>query len=137
MNIRHTWLLSIIIVAGFSVTSAIGQEIVGCDEINWKERVLLEFDEVEEACQDIVIRDGARYVRFEVVFRSAMANGDVHVAVRLRDGTRVVRNFPAPSNILISSRDGEFLYAVRDLEWGDALDVYVPINLVVASAPAR
>jgi hypothetical protein len=137
MDSRYTWILVGIITTALCSTPAIGEEIVACDEVNWKEDVLLQFDGIEEACQDVVIRDGTRYVRFEAVFRCAMASGDVHVSMRLRDGTRVERTFPAPRDFLVSSSNGKSEYAMRELERGDVLDVYIPISLVVAAASAR
>ncbi|MFW2406024.1 MAG: hypothetical protein ACN4GT_14730 [Gammaproteobacteria bacterium] len=137
MSNRYTSIMSIIVTAGLCATPAIGEEVVGCDEVDWKQEVLLQFDGIEEACQDVVIRDGARYARFEVIFHRARANGDVHFSMRLRDGTRVERAFPAPKDLFVSSPTGNSEWSMRELERGDVLDVYIPLSFVVAAAPTH
>jgi hypothetical protein len=137
MNGRYKWMMTGIIAAGLCATPAFGEEIVACDEINWKASVLLQFDGAEEACQDVAIRDGTRYVRFEAIFRHARSNGDIYVSVRLHDGTSVEHVFPTPRHLLVSSPSGGSDFAIRELSRGDVLDVYIPINRVVAAAPTR
>jgi len=125
------------VVAGLSACPAFGEDVVGCDEVEWKQQILLIFDGIEEACQEVVIRDGNSYVRFEVEFDRATVDGDVFVLMKLQDGTRVERVFPAPRDFHALSSSGKTNFAMRELARGDVLDVYIPMSRVVAATPTR
>jgi hypothetical protein len=124
-------------IAVLCIFPAYGDDVVECDEVIWEEQILLHFDGIEEACQEVVIRDGNRYVRFEVKFVRATVEGDVYVRMKLRDGTRVERVFPAPKDLSVASASGKTDFAMRDLTRGDVLDVYIPLSRVVAAMPSR
>ena len=124
-------------IAALFISPAFGDDVIGCDEVNWEEQILLHFDGIEEACQEVVIRDGDQYVRFEVKFIRATIDGDVHVRMKLQDGTRVERVFPAPKALNVSSNSGMTDFAMHELERGDVLDVYIPMSRVVAATPSR
>ena len=124
-------------IAVLFISPAFGDDVIECNEVNWKEQLLLIFDGIEEACQEVVIRDGNQYVRCEVKFIRATVDGDVYVRMKLRDGTRVERVFPAPKALSVSSNSGMTDFAMHELERGDVLDVYIPMSRVVAATPSR
>lgn len=124
-------------MAGLCMYPAFGEDSVGCEDVNWEQQILLLFDEIEEACQEVVIRDGHRFLRFEVKFDRTTADGDVYVLMKLQDGTRVERVFPAPRDFRVSSSSGHTNFSMRELARGDVLDVYIPMSRVVAAAPTR
>ena len=124
-------------IAALFISLAFGDDVIECNEVNWKEQLLLIFDGIEEACQEVVIRDGNQYVRCEVKFIRATVDGDVYVRMKLRDGTRVERVFPAPKALSVSSNSGMTDFAMHELERGDVLDVYIPMSRVVAATPSR
>jgi len=126
-----------LVMTGLCMHPAFGDDFSACDEVNWKETILLQFDGIEEACQDVVIRDGDRYARFEIEFHHATADGDMHVRMKLQDGTRVERVFPAPPGFHILSNSGKSDFAIYELERGDVLDVFIPLSGIVAAAPTR
>lgn len=137
MSSLHRTALLGLTLAGLCISAVFGEDRIGCDEVNWEQQVLLNFDGIEEACQEVVVRDGNRYVRFEVEFDHATKDDAFCVLLKLRDGTRVERVFPAPRDFQVSSRSGKSTFGVHELADGDVLDVYIPMSLVVAAAPAR
>ena len=137
MSSLYNSLLLGLSIAVLCIFPAYGDDVVACDEVIWEEQILLHFNGIEEACQEVVIRDGNQYVRFEVKFIRATIDGDVHVRMKLQDGTRVERVFPAPKALNVSSSSGMTNFAMHQLERGDVLDVYIPMSRVVAAAPSR
>lgn len=124
-------------VAVLCMYPAFAEDVVGCDDINWTQQVLLQFDGIEEACQEVVIRDGNSYVRFEVEFDHATVDHDVYVKMKMQDGTRVESVFPAPQDFHVLSSSGKTDFNIHELAKGDILDVYIPMSLVVAVAPTQ
>ncbi len=116
---------------------AAAEETVGCDDVNWTQQVLLQFEGIDQACQEVVIRKGNRFVRFEVEFERATANGDVYVLMKLQDGSRVERVFPAPRDFHVLSSTGKTDFNMHELVRGDILDVYIPMSFVVAATPTQ
>lgn len=126
-----------IALAGLSGSPAIGEEIVSCDQIDWKQQILISFDGIQDACQKVIVRDGVRLVRFKVKFVNSDPDGDVHVLMYLRDGTRVERTFSAPQNFRASSESGNSDFRMNELDPGDVLDVDIPLSRVKASRDDR
>jgi len=124
-------------IAGLCAFPAFAEDVGGCDEINWKQQILSDFDGIEEACLEVVLHKGIRQARFEVEFDHVTAAGDVAVMMKLKDGARVERVFPAPSDFHAQSNTGKTDFAMRELAKGDVLDVFIPINRVVAATPTH
>jgi len=122
-----------ILVAGLCSMPAAGGETIGCDVIDWSQQILVSFDGIEDACQEVIVRDGNRYFHFEVEFVRASEGGDVQVLMHLQDGSSVERSFPAPKGFEASSSTGRTKFAMLELDAGDILDVYIPLARVVAS----
>lgn len=125
-------LFALVIVGLWSATALAG-EADGCDTIDWKQQILMSFEGIEDACQEIVYRGDTQLVRFKVKFVRALPNGDVDVKMYLRDGTRVDRTFNAPEDFQADSDSGKTHFHMRDLTPGDVLDVYIPLSRVVVS----
>lgn len=124
-------------IAGLCAFPAFGEDVGRCDEVNWKQQILSNFDGIEEACQEVVMHKGIPQARFEVEFDRVAADGDVFVLMKLRDGSRIERVFPAPSDFHVSSNSGKTDFTMRELVKGDLLDVYIPISRVVAATPTQ
>lgn len=124
-------------VAVLCMSPAFAEDVVGCDDVNWTQQIMLQFDGIEEACQEVVVRDGNYYVRFEVKFQRATADHDMYVLMKLQDGTRVERVFPAPQDFHVLSSSGKTDFNIHELAKGDVLDVYIPMNFVVAATPSE
>lgn len=134
MSTRYTALLTGLVFSALSVSPTFAGNGDGCDQIDWKEQILVNFAGIEQACQEIVVRNGHKYVRFEVEFVHASTRGDVDVLLSMRDGRTVARTFSAPASFEASSSSGKSSFHMRDLSRGDMLDVYIPISRVVATA---
>lgn len=124
-------------VAVLCMYPAFAEDVVGCDDVNWTRQIMLQFEGIEEACQEVVVRDGKRYARFEVKFHHATADHDMYVLMKLQDGTKVERVFPAPEDFHVLSSSGKTDFSVHELSRGEVLDVYIPLSLVVAAAPSE
>ena len=112
-------------VTGLAVSSVWADEKIGCEDINWTPQVLAGFEDIEKACQEVVVRNDRRYVRFEVKLVNVESDGNMEVLMYLQDGSRVERVFHAPSDFQVLSRSGKTTFNVEELVAGDVLDVYV------------
>ncbi|MFQ5634285.1 MAG: hypothetical protein ACE5G3_03005, partial [Gammaproteobacteria bacterium] len=101
--------------------------------INWRPQILAGFEDIDRACQEVVVRDDKRYVRFEVKLLRVMNDGNVKVSMPLADGTRVERVFHAPSDFHVLSHSGKTSFHLEQLSRGDILDVYIPESRIVAA----
>lgn len=97
-----------------------------CAGIHWKPQILERFANIDEACQEIVLRDGKKFAHFEVKLVRAQASGDVTVKMKLLDGSYVEGTFFAPSDFHVLSHSGQTSFRVNELSPGDVLDVYIP-----------
>lgn len=122
-----------LILTGVVGYPAVGEESIGCDEVDWKQQIIISFDGIEEACQEVIVRKDERYVRFEVEFVRALSDGNVEVMMTLQDGSRTARTFPAPKSFRALSSSGKTDYRMQELDRGDILDVFVPLSRVVVS----
>ena len=118
-------------LAGAGLAPALSSDATGCESIDWKQQILVSFEGIEDACQEVIIRDGAQLVRFKVKFVRARANGDVDVKMYLSDGTRVDRTFSATDDFRADSESGKTHFRMNELQPGDVLDVYIPMSRVV------
>ena len=113
-----------------SLPAAFAETGVACDEISWQPEVLANFEDIDKACKEVVVRDGNSYVHFEVELIRVFSNGDMKVLMRLQDGTRVERMFNESSGLRVLSHSGKTAFHVRELDKGDTLDVYIPVRWV-------
>lgn len=112
--------------AGLTVSQQAWADDETCSDIDWKPQILARFSGIDQACQEIVVRDGKKFARFEVKLVRARADGDVTVQMRMRDGSRVKGTFFAPRDFHVLSHTGQTTFHVHELSPGDVLDVYIP-----------
>ena len=105
-----------------------------CAGIHWKPQILERFAAIDQACQEVVVRDGKKFARFEVKLVRAQAGGDVTVRMKLRDGSRVESTFFAPSDFNVLSHTGQTTFRINELVPGDVLDVYIPQSRIEDAA---
>jgi len=126
MNSQHTSLLVALAVSGLALSQPTFASDNACTDIHWKPKILERFAGIDQACQEVVVRDGHKFARFEVKFIRATRNGNVTVQMKLRDGRRVESTFFAPRDFRALSNSGQTTFRMRDLSPGDILDVYIP-----------
>ena len=135
-NLTMMILLSLTLT-GLALTTASGDDKVGCDEIQWTQALLADFADIDKACQEIVVRDGNRYVHFEVKLIRTLKDGNVKVLMTLRDGHRVENIVKVPSNFQVQSYSGKTTFHMNQLKPGDILDVYIPEHRITTAGLGR
>jgi hypothetical protein len=137
MNSRYISVLLASAVAGLAFSQPALSEDDTCAGIDWKPQILERFAGIDQACQEIVLRDGKKFARFEVKLIRARADGNVTVQMRLRDGSRVEGTFFAPRGFHVQSHSGQTTFHMNELSRGDILDVYIPQNRIESAAPGK
>ena len=126
-------LLLALTVTGLGLSPAIKAQDVSCNEIDWKPQILERFQGIDQACREVVVRDGKRYARFEVKVKRVWKDGNVKVRMTLRDGSRVDRTFYAPLDFRVDSYSGRTEFRVDQLVPGEYLDVYIPETRITSA----
>jgi hypothetical protein len=133
MSNQYISLLLALTITGLGLSPAISAQDVSCDAIDWKPQILERFQGIDQACQEVVVRDGKRYARFEVMVKRVWKNGNVKVRMALRDGSRVDRTFYAPLDFRVDSYTGRTQFQVAQLVPGEYLDVYIPETRITSA----
>ena len=133
MSNQYISLLVALTITGLGLSPAIKAQDVSCDAIDWKPQILERFQDIDQACQEVVVRDGKRFARFEVKVIRVRPNGNVKVRMTLRDGRRVNRTFYAPLDFRVNSYTGRTRFVTRQLVRGDYLDVYIPESRITST----
>ena len=126
MNSRYISVLLASVVSGLAFSPPVSAGDDACTGIDWKPQILERFAGIDQACQEVVLRDGKTFVRFEVKLIRARADGNVTVQMKLRDGSRVRGTFFAPRDFQVVSHSGQTTFHMNELSPGDILDVYIP-----------
>lgn len=129
------WLSSLALVP-FMTLPVLAGDRLDCDDIQWKQDIVKRFEGIQSACQEVVVRNGDAFVRFEVEFVRVLTDGGVEVLMTLQDGRRVKRVFEAPEDFQAESNSGMTDFHMEELVPGDMLDVFIPANRVSDSEPA-
>lgn len=117
MNRIAVWSSAVLLVG---LSGPVLAQTVSCDEVQWKQEVLGTYPNIAKACQEVVVRDGKRYVRVEGTVKRIV--GDVAV-IRL-EGTN--------DEISVSPKTSSFFTAAntriegKDLNVGQKLRFYLP-----------
>ncbi len=133
MSNQYISLLLALTITGLGLSPAINAQDVSCDEIDWKPQILERFQGIDQACQEVVVRDGKRFARFEVKVKRVWKNGNVKVRMTLRDGSRVDRTFYAPFDFRVDSYTGRTEFRIDQLVPGEYLDVYIPESRIMSA----
>ncbi len=133
MSNQYISLLIVLTITGLGLSPAIKAQDVSCDAIDWKPQILERFQGIDQACQEVVVRDGKRYARFEVMVKRVWRDGNVKVRMTLRDGSSVDRTFYAPLDFRVDSYTGRTQFQVAQLVPGEYLDVYIPETRITSA----
>lgn len=126
MNSHYISLLVALAVSGLALSQPVFAGDDTCTGIDWKPIILERFAGIDQACQEVVVRDGKKYARFEVKLIRARMDGKVTVQMKLRDGNRIKGTFFAPEDFRVLSNSGKTRFHMQELSPGDILDVYIP-----------
>jgi len=126
MNSQYISLLATLVISGVAFAPPVFAGDDACTGIDWNPQILERFAGIDKACQEVVLRDGKKFVRFEVKLVRARADGNVTVQMKLRDGSRVRGTFFAPRDFQVLSHSGQTTFHMNELSPGDILDVYIP-----------
>ena len=130
MDRQYKLVLLSVAISGLALSQPVLAEHETCDGIDWNPQILERFAAIDKACQEVVVRDGKKFVHFEVKLIRTKANGDVTVQMKLRDGSRVEGTFFAPRDFHVLSHSGRTAFHMNELSRGDILDVYIPQSRV-------
>jgi len=126
MDTQYKLVPAALVICGLAFSQPALAEDGACDGIDWKPQILERFSGIDQACQEIVVRDGKKFARFEVKLVRSKASGNVTVQMRMRDGSLVEGTFFAPRDFEVLSNTGQTTFRMNQLSPGDVLDVYIP-----------
>jgi hypothetical protein len=130
---QYISMLLALTIAGLGLSPAIGARDVSCNEIDWNPQILERFQDIDKACQEVVVRDGKRFVHFEVKVMRVWTNGNVEVRMTLRDGSHADRTFYAPLGFRVDSYTGRTKFRFAQLDSGEHLDIYIPESRIIST----
>ena len=124
-------------ISGLAFSPPVLAEDVTCGDIHWKPQILERFAGINDACQEVVVRDRKNFARFEVKIVRTRTDGNVTVLMRLRDGSRVEGTFFAPRDFEVLSKSGQTTFRIKELSPCDVLDVYNPQRRIKSESPGE
>jgi len=133
MNSQYKIILLSLALTGFGFSPAFGDSSRGCEEINWSQQILADFEDIKNACQEVVVRNGKTFVRFEAKLVRVLNDNKMEVLITLKDGDSVERVFSMPSDFQILSYSGKTTFNPKQLDRGDKLDIFIPESRIVVA----
>ena len=130
MHTQYKAILVALAITGLGFSPAVHAGDVSCDDIDWNPQILERFQGIQEACREIVVRDGKTYARFEVTLIRAEKDGNVLVNMKMRDGSLVEGTFYAPADFRVNSATGRTTFQINQLSKGEILDVLIPASRI-------
>lgn len=98
---------------------------VTCADIQWSPELRQQFPEIDEACQEVIVRDGQRFARFDATFRDYRpSRGDVRLSFALPDNRSVTHVFRLDRNLRVKLNGRE--YTFQEIPRRQELSVYIP-----------
>ena len=133
MSNQYISVLLVLTISGLGLSPSIHAQDASCSEIDWKPEILERIQDIDRACQEVVLRDGKWFARFEAKVKSVSENGSIEVKMILRDGSRVDRIFYAPVDFRVVSHTGRTNFRRTQLVPGEHLDIYIPENRITGT----
>lgn len=118
------------------VTSTASAQGMSCADVTFNAAVYDRWPFADDACLEIVQRDGGTFARFEAEVVSQTAGG-TYVRYTLNDGTQGPSRKANPPAGIVAHIDGEVVQ-IADLNVRQKVRIYLPENLFAppAAAPA-
>ena len=124
MNRMKTFRISILAAAASLLALPVLGNDISCQDVEWDPAVLERFPDLEQGCQEVVLREGQLLARFEARLVRTRSNGDVKIKLKMNDGSYVERTFHAPSDFKVATANGSKM-RIFELERGEILDIYI------------
>jgi hypothetical protein len=122
-------------VAG-SVSAQTASEMT-CDDVVYHADILAEFPEINEACQEVVMKDGEAYTRIDGKLKDSNRPNRMRVQLMLKDGTMGPTHYVRKTDPVGAMSDGEKV-AYGDLAPNSPVTVYLPHDRFdVMAAPSE
>jgi hypothetical protein len=132
MSNQYISVLLVLTISGLGLSPSSDAQDASCSEIDWKPEILERIQDIDRACQEVVLRDGKWFARFEGKVKRVWASGNIEVKMILRDGSRVDRIFYAPADFRVVSNTGR-KFRRNQLVRGEYLDIYIPESRITGT----
>ncbi len=118
--------------AGVNAQSSVDKSFTthgtSCADVDWSAETLAKYPNISKACQEVMQRDGANYVKFEgTVKKVAKGGSEITMGMKGTDAKLVLH--PDPNRTV---NIGGKTTPVKSLRPGDSLTFYVPDSRLVA-----
>ena len=133
MGNQYISVLVVLTISGLGLSASVDAQNPSCSEIDWKPEILERIRDIDQACQEVVFRDGKWFARFEGKVKRVSENGSIEVQMILRDGSRVDRIFYAPDDFRVGSHTGRTNFRRTQLVPGEHLDIYIPESRITGT----
>jgi hypothetical protein len=133
MSNKYISAFLVLTISGLGLSPSIDAQDASCSEIDWKPEILERIRDIDRACQEVVLRDGKWFARFEAKVKRVLENGSIELQMLLRDGSRVDRIFHAPDDFRVVSHTGRTNFRRTQLVPGEHLDIYIPESRITVT----
>jgi hypothetical protein len=99
-----------LLAAAWLLTGGVAQA-VECQDLQWGD-FIAEHPDVDDACVDVVERDGVSYAKFNVTYQGTNNDGSVKLRLHKPDGTFAVDTFRPPEGFTVGLPEGQTDQAV-------------------------
>jgi uncharacterized membrane protein len=112
-----------------SVDRAFTADSSNCLEVNWSAATLDKYPAIAAACQEVMVKDGKKYVRFDGEVKK-VSNGGQEVVMKMKGGKQ---------DLVLNPAEGRTVYIdgkkvpVKSLRPGDTLTFYIPEDRFAAA----
>jgi hypothetical protein len=130
MSIRKLLAAATMVFGAMLLVAPAQAQTMTCDDIVFTGPVLSQFPNAKLFCTEVVQKDGKNYAHFNAEY-VRHSGQDVTLRAKMPDGTygdTVTVRAPEGQRIKINGRE----LRIRDLNRGDALDIYIPEDRWVA-----
>lgn len=128
-------MLPIVMAASVSV-SALASADTSCSDVDYIPEIKAQFPEINEACQEVIERDGEMYTRLDGMLKTSSRYNQLRVQLVLADGSMGPSHYVKKNHPLGVFSDGEMV-EYGDLQTNSKVSVYLPHDrFEIVSAPA-
>ncbi len=112
------------IIAGLGITMNVSAQDVTCDDLTWSAEAIEAYAQIDQACLEVVERDGALYAKLEAEVAAQRPTGTM-LRYTHSDGSYGPADKVAPESRDFLAMIGDQPTAVRDLTVGQQVRIYV------------
>ena len=112
-----------------SVDRAFTVDSTNCLEVNWSAETLAKYPAIAAACQEVMVKDGKKYVRFDGEVKK-VSKGGQEVVMKMKGGQQDLVLHPAEGRTVYI---GGKKVPVKSLRPGDTLTFYIPEDRFAAA----